>query len=87
MSSLGVLVVGSANMDLVASNQYGVAWWENNGDGSDWKIHKTPSGANQVSIIAVGDINGNSNPDIVVGLSVGWELIWWDNGGTFPSLQ
>jgi len=67
-------VVGSAQ----GSNQ--VAWWSNEGGNPlVWDKHQIKSGFSEVWPLQIGDIDGDSDIDVVAGANNANTINWWEN--------
>lgn len=53
---------GDGDLDIVV----GKSWFENVDDGTSWREHRLPKGTAGTHDIAVADIDGNGNPDIIM---------------------
>jgi hypothetical protein len=71
------------HMDVVgaAYSANDICWYENNGNGSAWTEHVVdPSFARPISV-RTGDIDGDTDTDIVAASNRG-RIAWWENDGT-----
>ena len=70
------------DLDLVAADAstFTVDWYENTaGDGSAWARRSIQSTAGEARAVAVGDLDGDGDPDVVGTDHTGDALVWWEN--------
>ena len=57
-----------------------VSWWENiGGDGTNWTRHPLDDDAPGARDVCAADLDGDSDPDIIIAASSAGTVHWWEN--------
>jgi hypothetical protein len=73
---------GDGDLDVVgaALNEDEIAWWENlAGDGSSWTKHVVGSNFDGTRGVAVADMDGDGDQDVVGAAEFSNQVAWWEN--------
>lgn len=82
-SLVGVDLDGDTDMDIVASYESTLTWWENDGDPwqNNWTQYDIDSTSETWEEVYVGNLDGDGDTDVVA-ISTNGRLSWWENDGT-----
>jgi uncharacterized repeat protein (TIGR01451 family) len=77
-------VDGDGDLDVLSASEssHTIAWWENTDDGdygSVWAMHAITDAFGGAHDIAVGDVDGDGDPDILGSASISNTVAWWEN--------
>ncbi|OGV46940.1 MAG: hypothetical protein A2X46_19240 [Lentisphaerae bacterium GWF2_57_35] len=76
------VIAGAYSTDM-ANN---MAWWANDGSGSNWTKHALAGGVRSVRCVQTADLNGDQKLDIIAaaynGPSLQDDIVWWQNDGS-----
>ncbi len=79
---------GDGDLDLVAAalKADAILWWENtDGVAGAWTEHTVDAAFDGARQVALADLDGDGDIDILGAADIGDEMAWWENDGTASS--